>query len=730
MKRSMMKRLIQNLSVGLIATFTAPHELYAQALPVTAKREVPAAASEVFDAQYFLKYSPATAEDMVRRVPGATAILDGLEVQLQVRGFGSGGDQLLLNGKRFAGKGQILPTLRRIPSANVAYVELVRGTDTELDVQSEGLIVNVVLKEGVGTGTGSWEARTRISDEGSINADGLISHSNNWGALDYIVGLERTLWSPAFASVDWTERERQERYFYPNGALSEYRSQSFERYHNKYIATANLAYNFSNGDRLRLNGLYEPRDVHEDDDTDFVRFGQDGTPILSAVDVHRKHTDWLVKWEAGGDYVASVGPGTLNLLFIHTFQNNPVDEYRNLDLGTRVVELSRNLTVQDTTETILRGSYQWPLPGSQSLEVGAEGARNVLEQSIRVFFDLDQDGLVQEVPIPTAQARVEELRGEVFAVHHWQISEPLSLETSLNFEYSEISNNYPFSPGYSDAAPKPRADLRYNITETDQVRLKVERTVSQLQFTNFVPTFDVVDNEIDAGNPDLRTEKTWKYEAAYQRRLPRGQGQLDGRVFYNDISDHIDKFLLRVEPDGERVSAIGNIGSAKLYGFEAKGSVRLALLGLPDLLVDARFLRAYSKTTDPFTGAERTIANALPAEGPWKNELDLGFRHDITSAGISYGVKYQRRGGTVSYSDIRVQRIFARGPRLEAFFEKKLGYGLTARIDGYGLLPQRNREYQDRILYSDDVIAGTVLRTETYVERRDRRFTLSLRGTF
>jgi hypothetical protein len=52
------------------------------------------------------------------------------------------------------------------------------------------------------------------------------------------------------------------------------------------------------------------------------------------------------------------------------------------------------------------------------------------------------------------------------------------------------------------------------------------------------------------------------------------------------------------------------------------------------------------------------------------------------------------------------------------------------RFEGYGLIPQRSREYQRRILYSTDVIDDGVLRTERFVGRKDRRFVVSMPGTF
>ena len=150
--------------------------------------------TQVFDRAYFEKYDVVNAEDMLIRVPGAQAILDSLGGG-QDRGFGSGGDQVLLNGKRFAGKGQVLNALKCIQSAKVQRIELIRGNLGDVNVLSEGLIINVVLVEGASTGSGSWQANARFNDRGRVNGDGLFSYSDSWGALDYTVGLERKVWS-------------------------------------------------------------------------------------------------------------------------------------------------------------------------------------------------------------------------------------------------------------------------------------------------------------------------------------------------------------------------------------------------------------------------------------------------------------------------------------------------------------------------------------------------------
>lgn len=162
---------------------------------------------------------------------------------------------------------------------------------------------------------------------------------------------------------------------------------------------------------------------------------------------------------------------------------------------------------------------------------------------------------------------MQELRGEAFANHTWQLSDDLSLSSSLNVEVSCITNNYPFSPAHTYIYPKPRLDLRYDLSASDQVRFRAECLVSQLDFENFVPSFDITDSEIDAGNLDLKPEREWEFEFVYQKQLPNNQGLLEGKLLYKAVEGHISKFVLRTEPTGTRVSALGNISNGYHYGF-------------------------------------------------------------------------------------------------------------------------------------------------------------------
>ncbi len=64
-------------------------------------------ATVTYEASFFEPYTIVSAADMLRWVPGGAALLPDNRRrgnQQEKRGFGSGGDQVLINGKRISGK--------------------------------------------------------------------------------------------------------------------------------------------------------------------------------------------------------------------------------------------------------------------------------------------------------------------------------------------------------------------------------------------------------------------------------------------------------------------------------------------------------------------------------------------------------------------------------------------------------------------------------------------------
>jgi len=686
----------------------------------------PGAASNtvVYDQAFFSRFEPNNAEDILRRIPGVPAILDANNRAQQERGFGSGGSQVLLEGRRFPGKAnEITATLRRIPAANVERVELIRGASSEINVQSQGVVVNVVMRPGAAIGgSGSWEVNGRFNDAGFFDVDGLVSYSRTAGALTWMAGIERNLWSPpGLGQARWTHRTRDEVYYYPSGVIQELRPQVWDREHDKWIFTGGLSYDFANGDRLSLNGLYEYRTATETDVTPLIRYGPTGAETLRATELHVRETGPVDTVEVSGEYISGFGPGEFIGLFIVRRQKNPVLDFRNRDEPMRSVEVSRSESEVKTGEDIVRGSYILPIAPGQSLEFGAEGARNTLEQDLQVFFDFDGDGRLEPARIPIANPEVKELRGELFGNFKWEATERLSLDASLNYEFSKLTTNYPLQPERELSFLKPRLDARYKPSDRDQIRFLIERTVSQLDFANFVPRYNVTDDRVEAGNPALEPEKVWTYEVGYEHRLANDGGLIDLRAYYDDITDAIDKTPL-FDDRGVLVSASGNIPEARRYGLEGRVSLRLGFVGLRDAQLSLRGQRQWSDVDDPFTGLPRRLADDR------QYAYDIGFRHDVTALRMSYGFTYRSTGLASINSDLLVTEYFTVDPTLEAFVERALVGNITVRLELQNLT--RSRERRWRQLYAVNATDGGIRRVDFFEERRDIRGAVRIRGRF
>ena len=119
---------------------------------------------EVFEPAYFARFNPATAEDMVRQLPGF-AVDDGD----RVRGFGGAAGNVLINGQRPSTKGGLGDVLGRIPVANVLRIEIVTGSSAKLDMRGQTKVANVIVKSVEVPVSGNWQVVGRRYQDGRIS---------------------------------------------------------------------------------------------------------------------------------------------------------------------------------------------------------------------------------------------------------------------------------------------------------------------------------------------------------------------------------------------------------------------------------------------------------------------------------------------------------------------------------------------------------------------------------
>ena len=665
-----------------------------------------------YEAEYFEPYQSVTAEDMLRWVPGgATLLPDNRRNDQEKRGFGSGGDQILINGKRISGKANdISSAMQRIQADVVSRIEVIRGTSAGLDVRSEGTLINIVLAEDIDGGSGSWQVHSGFYGD-AAEFDGLVAYSDTMGSVNYLVSAEYGPYARGQAE------DRIEDYLAAgSNALLEHRDGSLPELREALILNLSGNTEFASGGLLNLNARIEDgqRDILET--TAVTRPGDPETTILEN-GTFDDNTDW----EIGGVLENRVGgDGILKTRAIYTSRRLGETESVSLSSSVPGNVPSTSLVLSDSlaTETIVRSSYSLPVLAGQNLELGLEGAINTLEKDVQLFAVLP-DGSLEPIDLFNSNSDVRENRYEFFSTHFWPLRSDLALESALNVEYSKIEQTgVDIVNTRAFTYLKPRFDLRWDLDGSTQFRTSLERTISQLNFDDFVANFDNDNDQVDAGNPDLEPEKAWEWKLTLERRLADDGGVLAAELFHNRIADHIDKVPA---PTGT-LSAPGNIGDAEVYGAFLRGSLRLAPIGLEGAVLDTEYRYQHSETTDPFTGEKRRMIRK-PI-----HRYSIKFRHDVPALKLNYALDLVWFSERVETDINFYDRTESQTPRLNATAQYRLTDSLFVWLDARYLIDEKVRRVRER--YDGNIADGVLLRTEARDQYRRSAFIVGLRGQF
>jgi hypothetical protein len=556
----------------------------------------------VYPPAYFADARPANALDMVNRIPGFSINQDS-----SVRGFSGAVGNVLFDGSRPASKDESLSgLLQRIPVDQVERIELIRGGAPGVDMQGYSTVINVIR-----TNTSSRQvvayAGAFIFDDGRYIPQLGIELSGNDGQRQYSFALNTSTslsdsvgsgilrrYSPAGALV-FEDRIESESDGDGLGARGRWQQPLF-------------------GGEIELNGSLGYYDFKFEQNQSGV-----GNPYFLTDAADARYA------EAGLRYSRPLGAGLQGeARFIQRVDQQEGNQ-RYLSPAVEQLFAYDNLS----GETILRGAVTYERSEDLTFEAGAEGAFN--------FLDAQQALGVNGTPValPSDSVRVEELRGEVFGQGTWRLNEDLTLEGGVRIERSTISQSGGVDLEETFTFLKPRALLTWSPTEHDQLRLRVEREVGQLDFGDFAASAELANNNVFAGNADLSPQSAWVFEAAWERRFWE-EGVLTATLVHERISDVID--VIPVTDGVDVFSAPGNIGDGTATGFSLEATIPTDRFGVPGGQLTTSWQWRVSEVTDPTTGEERRISGQRP------EEFFTRFTQDIDSWRVNWGVEYQPWG--------------------------------------------------------------------------------------
>jgi hypothetical protein len=607
------------LATALLAALGAP----ALGAPALARQD-PAETEDAASAEGVISYTPAdfaaarpdTALDMLNRLPGFS--VDGGN---QVRGFaGAAGNVLIDGGRPTIKSDSLFEMLARIPINQVERIDVIRGGAPGIDMQGRTVVANVIRTrvdtfqqvisaQGiVFTETGhfmpgwNYEATRRAGErQFDFQLSRGLQYDDSVGSatrttLDAATG--DVLFEDAFTEADGSVHSARANY---KGPLA--------------------------GGVLSANSLFST-----DEWKDEVSFFSATTDERF---VGRSSND---RGEIGLNFTRPLGARfELETLALSKLA---VGEGRNTGLAGGSASLFE--VEVETGESIGRSVLRFTQSPTLSFEGGGEVAFNYREQQIGLTVDSSR------ISLPASDVRVEELRGEVFAQGAWRPRPQYNFEAGVRVEESTITQTGDTTLERSFLYPKPRLVGTWSPTERDQVRVRIEREVGQLNFGDFTSNVNLSTSVLSAGNALLEPNKTWVYEIAFEKHF-WGSGAAVLTLRHQDVTDVVDDFPFFVFvdadgdgapddgdldglPDQQLVSGRGNIGDGTIDFADLSLTLPLARLGLQGGEIKIAAMVQEGEVRDPLTGEMRAISGQRP------NRLSVNFRQDLPAQRLTFGV--------------------------------------------------------------------------------------------
>ena len=666
-----------------------------------------------YAAEFFQQYEPDTALNMVEQLPGFQ-IDDGDTT----RGFGGSVGNILINGRRPSAKQDRLSAiLGRIPASIVERIELIRGQIRGLDIQGHSVLANVIL-HGNAPAAIRWDSSLRKhSNVAPLRVAGSISISDRWQAIDYSAGVS------GFRAVFGDKGT--ENVFDGNRAITE------RRFDNSFVVnhTADVylsASTWLGGTLLNINTSLGF--INRDSLITSHRIPE----AIGGISRDELFGDDLTTrdFEVGVDAERSLSQNLVGKAIFLLYGRGQVKEndHRITEMGGFQPLFRVANSKRDTTEAIARLEFDWTGWTHHAIQANFEVALNGLDNTLLRTDDTGVGPIV--IDVPGANARIEEVRGDVLLQDTWSLGQ-WTLNYGLGAETSTISQSGDANQESSFFFLKPQGLLILAHSQTRQTRLRLAREVAQLNFSDFVSATVFLDDDLALGNPDLKPESTWVAELTHERRLG-GLAVVSLTFFHHWISDVQD--LLPMTSDFE---APGNIGDGQRWGLEMQATVPLEWAGLTGARLDIDARWQDSSVTDPVTGEKRVLTAAggftgIPTSMSFRNEnayaYSIAYRQDFQKSKIAWGWSVSERGQRPRFKVNELDIYDEEGLLVDVFVETtrwgrvKIGLEINNLLD---LTKSRERH-----IYSSWRSLSGIERRVLQQYSAGRRYILSMSGSF
>jgi outer membrane receptor protein involved in Fe transport len=595
------------------------------------QRRLATTGKQVLGHEEIMAYGDTTLADVLRRLPGITVdAAPGNEQRSTIRmhGLGDGYTLVMLNGVP-APAGFSFDSLA---PALVERVEVLRAATAESGSQAIAGTIKIVLKKTVAP-----RQREVTLGESTLNgrrsANLAASLSGREGAISYVMAATAERKRSATPSA-WLEESGG-----ADGQLTTVRASAQQEVplSDNVDLAPRLSWALPGGDTLSWQGYagYKHMDNYHLYDETVLLGASTGFPDSRATytgrsAVLRSDLDWVRKLGGGGSLdITLAASGSWRDANFHFYGADAAGNNAGRhDVASGPGERGYQL----------KGTYRAPLGASHALALGWDGSARSRSE-YRRESSVDGDGQLLSSTDEHYDATVRQLA--LFAQDDWDISAQWSMYAGVRWAGMATSSkgnvlaqvdqrSSVWSPLLHVLWKLPAAQNAPGRGGSDQVRLALTRTYKAPTIAQLIPRRYATDNNNSPvnpdtqGNPALRPELAWGFDAAYEH-YPAGGGLFSASVNLRRIADVTLDTLF--QSAGRWVSMPENGGNATTRGVELELKHPLSA----GLELKANLARNWSRV-DGVAGPDNRLDRQAPASA------NLGLDYGKPSARLNMGV--------------------------------------------------------------------------------------------
>ncbi|MGC8824098.1 MAG: TonB-dependent receptor domain-containing protein [Bacteroidales bacterium] len=541
----------QTIQLGTIALHSTTEEIG----EVVIKGERPMIESKIDRKVFYVDKNvlaqSGNATDVLQQVPSVQVDAEG-NVSLR----GSENVNILINGKPSTIDKTVL--LQQLPASSIEKIEVITNPSAKYDPEGTGGIINIVLKDGSGTGTNGSVAFNATTNE-QYNASANFSYNPGKLTLNGSYSLR----DDKRNSSGWTKRT----YLFDN---SIHNSDNIEKRHmQSQMARMNVDYNFSRllsagtganfnwGDRLNDESV-NYTDIVNSYQHLWLRTSDEKENMFRA-----EYTAYLLKkfntdgheWRV--DYSYNTENEEENNLYINRYFPN--DSIFGNEKESNSSKNSRHT---------LQSDYTWPINDKIKLEAGIKIMLLKTENTLNGWL-YDFNNLVyRNDTTRTSAFYYDENNYAGYSTLSYS-GEKVGVMLGLRYEYFKNNFHLQNQPSYSNTFPDlfPTIHSSYKFNDNNEITLNYTRRVNRPRSIMINPFPDYTDPQnLRIGNPHLHPEYINSFEIGYNYKI--GKWNLQPTLFYR-YTDNMFSRLVTVDTIRQiTVSSFQNSQKSSSWGSE------------------------------------------------------------------------------------------------------------------------------------------------------------------